>query len=503
MFRKLKADKDSFITNKIINGQRVVDANVGQAGTLALFKLHNESKLAGLTGTVQELSRILVHFNLDPLRSLTGTILDLNDSSFKANLKLRNVFSGKTLPSNFTVAVFPLSKSFDEGGGFDIGLFRDVGAVNFITASTNSIWNLSGANASGTLGASNIDIIEQGNIGSGLQSFVKTQTFAIGNEDLEIDISNLVSATLVNLLPDCGFRISFSGSQETDESTRFVKTFTSRHANDPALRPSIDVSFDDTIQDNHRNFFFDLTGTLFLKNFHFNQPSNILFNGQQITGTNCLALRIVSGSGSTYFEKIITGSQYAIGANFQSGVYFATFAVGTNETGSLRRQIDLAGSASFAEIWGSLNGAQGFLTSSFDIKTVDRTAFDDVSDQLNVSVKNNKGKYGRSEKVRFHVFVQSTLERISYSRLPFERKSKLYNDMHYQIVDANSGKIHIPFETDNGGTKLSVHDNGMYFDLYMEDLYVGRTYGIELKFTELGESLTFDIDKLGAVFTVV
>ena len=48
MYRILSASKDTYITNKIINNTfRATDSNVGQAGTLDLFKLYNENTLTG------------------------------------------------------------------------------------------------------------------------------------------------------------------------------------------------------------------------------------------------------------------------------------------------------------------------------------------------------------------------------------------------------------------------------------------------------------------------
>ncbi len=503
MFRRLRADKDTYITNKIINGKRVTDANVGQAGTLDLFKLANETASGSFTGSILEVSRLLVHFDLDPLRALTGSSLDFTNSSFKAFMKMRDVFGGQTIPSNFTLVAYPLSKSFDEGNGFDISQFRDIDSSNFITASTSVTWSLPGADLSGTLGGATLDIIEDGNVGNGTQNLFVTQNFSDGTEDLLMDVTEIVSATLAGAIPDYGYRISFSGSQETDGITRFVKRFTARGANDPALRPSIDVYFDDTIQDDHRNMFFDLSGTLYLNNFHYGESSNIIFNGQQVTGSDSLILHLVSGSGSTFFEKYVTASQYSVGSNFQSGVYCATFAIGTNETGSIRTEIDAAGSATFTEIWESLDGTQGFFTGSLVVKTVPRSAFQSVPGKLHVVVRNNVGKYQSTEKVRFRVFAQNPLEMAKISKLPFERKSLLFRKMHYQIRDSNSGKIHIPFETTYDGTKMSVDDNGMYFDLFMEDLEIGRNYGIELRYTDSGATVTLDIDEVGAVFTVI
>lgn len=506
MYRRLSADKDAYITNKVINGERTTDANTGFGGTLDLFKLYDESRITGQTGSVVELSRALIHFDLDPLRSLTGSILDFTHSSFKATLKLRNVFGGQTIPSNFKLIAYPLSKSWNEGKGFDVSSYRDVDVVNFLSATNNTTWSLDGANKSGTLGDSDIDIIEQGNLGSGIEPLFITQSFSEGTEDLSMDITKLVSATLAKQIPDYGFRLSFTSSQETDTKTRFVKRFTSRHTNDPALRPSLEVIFDDTIEDNHSNFIADVSGTLFLNNFHRGEPKNILLNGTEITGTNSLILHLTSGSGSTFFEKFITASQHQVGDNFHTGVYSATFAISPTEqpgysSRSLAQVLDTAGSATFTEIWESLDGSRGFYTGSFVIETVKRTAFDQIPDKIHMVVRNNNGQYQSTDKVRFHIYAQSILERVKASKLPLERKSLPFSGMKYQIRDANSGKIHIPF--DDNGTKLSVFDNGMYFDLYMSDLHAGRTYGIELRFTDMGIINTLNIKDVGAVFTVI
>ena len=44
MYLALSASKDAYITNKIIGSSfRATDANLGQAGTLDLFKLYDEN----------------------------------------------------------------------------------------------------------------------------------------------------------------------------------------------------------------------------------------------------------------------------------------------------------------------------------------------------------------------------------------------------------------------------------------------------------------------------
>ena len=43
MFRSIKSDKDTYITNKYVDGIRAVSGNVGIAGSLDLFKLYGIS----------------------------------------------------------------------------------------------------------------------------------------------------------------------------------------------------------------------------------------------------------------------------------------------------------------------------------------------------------------------------------------------------------------------------------------------------------------------------
>ena len=162
------ASADTYITNKIINGQfRATDANVGRAGTLDLFKLYDETPLLSVTGQT-ELSRILVKFDLQPIFDLTGSVIDINSSSFRAYLQLFDIIGGSATPSNFNIVAYPLSQSFDEGVGRDLSAFNDLDVANFITASYTSqdnVWFVTGANAGGLLNSSDIDYISSGNLG--------------------------------------------------------------------------------------------------------------------------------------------------------------------------------------------------------------------------------------------------------------------------------------------------------------------------------------------------
>ena len=118
MYRILSASKDTYITDKIINNRfRATDANLGQAGTLDLYKLYNESTLTGVSKPT-ELTRLLIKFDISEVTKMHNSkIIDVGDNSFSAHLKLCDIYGGQTTPTNFKVIAFPLSQSFDEGPG--------------------------------------------------------------------------------------------------------------------------------------------------------------------------------------------------------------------------------------------------------------------------------------------------------------------------------------------------------------------------------------------------
>jgi hypothetical protein len=503
MYRILTASKDTYITNKIINNKfRATDANVGKASTLDLFKLYGEST-SGSAGADIEISRAFVKFNLNPLRQITGSFLDINSKNFKVLLRLSDVYGGQTTPSNFKLIVFPLSRSFDEGIGRDIVNFSDLDSCNFITASvssgTPSLWFVSGANKQGFLGSSDIDIISSGTLSGSSDTqnmnLWVAQTFKSGDENLLVDVTTIVSATLASLIPDYGFRISYSGSFETNQKTYFVKRFASRESSDYVKKPSLIIKYDDSLQDNHRSFFFDLSGSLFLNNSARGIRRNLISGaaGTELTGESCLHLRLVSGSTSegTLFKKTITGSQHKIGKNFITGVYSASFAVSEFENSTLFSEVRKATSASFKTIWSPTDESFAFLTSSLVINRTTRTSFDNDPKRLLVRVTNMKPVYRTSDRVRFRVFVEDIDRSVIFKKLPMETISIIFTKMYYRIRDSISKEVIIPFEKSLNSTLCSTDSDGMYFDFYMDSLAPGRLYTIEFLINDNDENLLF------------
>lgn len=641
MYRIITSSKDTYITNKIIKNKfRATDANVGQAGTLDLFKLYAENT-SGSNTAPTELSRILIKFDFDQIKKMHNEKkINVGDSSFKSYLKLFDVYGGQTTPNNFKIIAFPLSKSFDEGNGYDIVNFSDLDATNFITASFpgtaspsaatasltvasagsangmaekefititsfNSItkkyvivdsantsvstgdilaldsdtggstagsgnigaiavainlssatqndfivalksaienanghsgnitvsavsggaitltqastgysgnvsmssdisqitidqfaggtggpqlWTLPGAMQSGSLFDSikNIDVFVSGVIpgeGDTALNLSSEQYFKEGTENLNLDVTKFVSASSQGIIPNNGFVIAFSGSYETDQKTYFVKRFASRDASNKALRPQLTIQFDDSIQDNHSNFEFDLTGSLYLNNIHRGSFSNIKSGlaAAEVTGANCMILKIQTGS----FEKQFNVSQVPRGSGRLTGIYSASLAISSFDS-SLYDHVLASGSITFDEIWSNSTETITFLSSSLKIEKNKISAVSYSEQRLNVSILNLKQRYKKDENARIRVYAQNADRDIVLVKKPIETPSEIFQNMFYRVRDVNNGKIIIPFDDNNGSTKLSSDAKGMYFDFFMDSLSTGRTYSFDFLIKQQG-----------------
>ena len=198
----ITASKDTYITNKIINNEfRSENANIGHASTLDLFKLYEESGLVVdgelITSDISEDSILFVKFDLDKIGSLTSSILNFSNSNFKASVELQDISSGLQKPFDFSAICNPLAKKFDEGNGFDVNTFSDIGSANYLTSSfptsTPILWQTPGAKSGGGDGkvkaTGNITAISQ----VGLDN---TATFAISDGSNTVTFTaNAASAT--------------------------------------------------------------------------------------------------------------------------------------------------------------------------------------------------------------------------------------------------------------------------------------------------------------------
>ena len=486
-----------------------IEGNTNISGTASNSTIKSFEGGTGSDLGPVELSRILLKFDLSEVSTINQNKCPVDHPSFSATLKMFDIYGGQTTPSNFAVRVYPLSQSFDEGIGRDIVRYSDLGSSNFVTASildgTISKWNIPGANSKGVLKSELLDIVETGVLDSteGSVNLYVDQSFSTGKENLEIDVTKIISGTVKSLIPDCGFRVSFSPTIENNQKTYFVKRFASRNATDPTMRPQLVIKYDDTIQDYHKGMNFNISGSLFLNNFVNGGYSNILSGStsspgtlEEISGDNCLLLKIFTGS----YEKYMSGSSHSIGNINSTGVYSASFLIDKFDE-NLIDHVNTSGSIKFTTVWTDTDQLTIYHSGSFDISNNNTTAFNNSTNRLIVNITNLRKKYYRDSVSRFRIFVENVDKVVKYVKVPREKPSEVFYNMRYAVIDVDTGKYIIPFQKSDNSTLLSVDSEGMYFDLDMSSLPSKRIYKIVFLLSDKNEERI--IENTASIFRVI
>lgn len=497
MYRRLPIDKDTYITDKVIAGSGSITSNVGQAATLDLFKIWSQP-VSGSTPVIEK-SRTLLHADLTALQALTGSTLNFASSSFQCFLALVDTYGGQTTPSNFTLVLNPLAKSWDEGRGRDIKEFRDLDAANWVTASLSTgtpvPWTVTGSGGAGT---------------DYFTTFEVKQTFARGDENLMMDVTSIVSATLAGVLPDYGWRLSFSASLEEDENSYFVKRFGSRHTVNPLLHPKLLVFYDDSLRDDGTALVFGSTpNTVRTYNSVNGAYANFTSASNPVTGSNSLRLVMVASksifittssyeqnfsasityttSAFTYFSTSFSASSTSPGNLPLLGYYQASVTLDPFADPALAAYLGSDQKAVFQTYWKSLDGSLLYSSGSYLTFTLPQSREAVVTERnFVVNVTNLKNFYQTDDIARLRIFVQDRNTEQPAFHIPTPLKSLVFREMNWRVMNAFSREVVIPFHST--ATKVSSDGVGMYFDLYMSDLDLQVVYELEFQITENGRS---------------
>lgn len=135
------ASADTTITNAFDStiSNRGTGSNMGLADSLEVFSIYGQD--SGSAGLSQEKSRILIKFPVDTMSAdrTAGTIPASGSVSWF--LRLYNTEHPLTLPSEYTLAVKPVSTAWDEGLGLDMESYTDRDEANWELAQSGSSSN--------------------------------------------------------------------------------------------------------------------------------------------------------------------------------------------------------------------------------------------------------------------------------------------------------------------------------------------------------------------------
>lgn len=512
--------KDTYITNKIVNGaERATGANVGYASTVDLFKLYGETTLRGVAGVctiggvdhldkseqecsdlggtfepnLTELSRGLIYFDLDELKSeIEGQVDVLTESSLKIVLKLYDVQGTQVAPANFDLELCPLTVSFEEGLGDNIVTFGDSFNANWLSPSAGNTWDDGG-----------VDYVDPSK--HYLGAAIATQTFTSGLEDLEMDITTFVQAHWTNsaTTPNNGWMLKFTQTYEEDTKSYFVKRFSSRHARNPLLRPKIEASWSSYHEDDHLNFVEGAERKLSIRNFVNGVPTDPP-GRNHAHGIRCrLSWPDLETATWVRFlrEDLLNVDKVSIAGKEMDGMFEATLTpnILSTEDAALADHLIASGSLLIQERWDYIDNTAGAVkllySGSLTLHSSSASTSAAPTD-YRFSLLDVKSIYESSESPTIRLFVRDRNLADEPVRIPIQLPSKVIDKAYYQVKDTNNSKVLIAFsdklDTPDESTRISRDSNGMYFKFPVSVLPKGRTYTIDIGYYDRGIRRTWE-----------
>ena len=430
--------------------------------------------------SIKEFSKILLRFNYDKIKKHFS--IDSN-KDFSAKLRLFDISTGQVKPKNFSINVFPLSQSFDEGIGKDIYSFGHRGWSNFLTASRDdntlayNTWNISGLRSKGSRGDLNIDIIT----GSNNVDYNNNQLFVNGDEDLSIDITNLISESLSGDLNNNGLALEFSSAIDQNSNTYFVKRFGSRHLKNKLMSPRLDFSFDDSFTKPDNIIYTNTPTRIYLENKQGNFNKNLYFTASNILDTTKNQLSASLSYKDFKTTVYATQSLDSLGQQ-KSGSYYVDFNVDMFAN-HLHGYLTGSGEIEASLKWHILvdeNSELNTLVKDTTIKISTGSNLLQAEKFLISDIRFNFSKSGSKNQKNFFVSFIDTIANLDAIKIPYRRKGENLGEVYYSVIDVNSNKTLIPFETDKKGTKMSYEDGDYYFTLFSSELFKDKQ--IKFKF---------------------
>ena len=526
--KRYTASFDTTITNAYKQSltTRGTGSNMGASDILETFSIYGQ--VSGSSGGSQELSRILLKFPVNHISAsrYNGDLPVSGNVSFYLNMS--NVVHGRTLPSTYTLMVMPVSNSWSEGAGLDMEGYTDEGYASWLSASTSKKWDTAG----GDYHSATYADLSSNTLPS--SSFY----FENGNEDLELDITNLVEEWIVgeaysSAYPgkrNYGIGIHLTGTQEaywagasdheviqntvgTLTSSYYTKMFYGRGTEYFFKRPAIEARWDSATKDNRANCYLssamapavDNLNTLYLYNYVRGELKNIpnIDNHDPIyiqihsgtSGPSSHALHLPKGGGVYDISP-----QYITGGYAATGTYSASFAT-TSSVASSTYLYDVWLSGAAAQLHDITSPTFYHTGAAITPKTFE--ASNKSPDQTYyTSIKNLRDTYVSNETARFRVYTRAkdwnpTLHTVAST------------DIETTMVESASFKVYrliddmdiVPYGTGSDmHTQLSYDMSGSYFDLDMSMLQPDYAYGIKLvyrvngKWVEQPQSFKFRVE---------
>ena len=235
----------------------------------------------------------------------------------------------RKIAASYDLISWPINQSWDEGRGYDLveenylvkqkGNVKVTGYSNWNYATSLTAWTESGvftnpsASTSGTYA---------------------TQHFAVGNEDINMDVTDMVTDWLTGGSQNYGIGVSYARPYElTSANTRYITSFFT-HKTNTAYKPYLEVVYDQTIKDDRMQVTNNRASRLYLYTFSANTPTNY-FSASSVTIKNSAGSTVHTltptqqEKGVYYVDVFMSGATY--GERYSDNWEGVTFNAGYDQ----------------------------------------------------------------------------------------------------------------------------------------------------------------------------
>ena len=234
----------------------------------------------------QTLSRGLIYFDHSKIKCMVNDKTYPNIDKLHHVLKMTNCASitskeinkpcftpnndnSKFRAISFDLILFLIPNEWDNGRGFDYICDLYNGQHRGISTDASNWYQYKNYHKWKTNGIYDIDDLfkeydlftsKKGNLSN---IIIAKQHFDYGNENIEIDITEIVNKFITDEIPNYGFGLAFAPYYENqiDKKTQYVGFFT-QHTNS-FYEPYVETTYDEYIEDDRTNFYLDKSNKLY------------------------------------------------------------------------------------------------------------------------------------------------------------------------------------------------------------------------------------------------
>lgn len=470
---RIPFNKDCFITSESISGNSGRDQVVNVAGKYV--ELTQEKFISRILGSIDtsSTSDLVTKIN-------DGYIPDPNtNTTVTAYLKMFNTLHSERKAVGFNINVFPLTSDWDEGTGIGFNESNDLlstGYANYIYRKPSLLWSNSGGDYK-------------------VDSNSSSQYFSSGDENLNVNVTNIIKVWLNSTSSNYGFIIKMGDFEESLTGTTsasldyYRKSFFARETN--FLKwPRVEFVWNDRIIDYKSIAPFGTSSYLYFYNI-----SNGTYKDLSGTGAfpGHVVIEGITSNSSTSWSSVSSSLSSVTASRISTGIYRMLI----NE---LPYSI-YSTYSKFRDNWtitSSISSVLSSLTSFITTISPINNSFDNVDySKLTVNFLNFQNEYLKENKITFRIFIKD----LSYSYQTLTASSTSFSNLiiedGYWRILTDKDEIDIDWQS------LSFDKNGNFFVLDMNNFIRNTNYKIDLKLNYKNQNLFFDGKEISAVFRVI